>query len=207
MVFMKQVLAVVAGVCLAMPAFAVRPRVDVVTTEHAALAAGGQVRVEDSTGSVNIIGWDQPDVEVVATRSTFPTDSKDKATERLGRIQITVTGGGTGEVTIATKKPYLRGTYIDYRIMVPRSARLLVRHRTGDVVITKVEGDIDAKAGKGDLFVQLPEPGQYTIRAKSRLGGVYSDFKDETGSEATGPARKIDLRIGVGGITIQRLDA
>lgn len=206
MVLMKQVLAVLAGVCLAVPAFAVRPRVDVVTTEHAALAAGGQVRVEDSTGSVNIIGWDQPDVEVVATRYTFPTDSKDRATERLKRIQITVTGGGSGEVTIATQKPYLRGTYIDYRIMVPRSARLLIRHRTGDVVITKVEGDIDAKAGKGDIFVQLPEPAQYMIHAKSRLGGVYSDFKDAP-APASGPAHNIDLRIGVGGITIQRLDA
>src|ERR1700761_7266727 len=120
MVIMKQVLAVLAGLCLAVPAFAVRPRVDVVTTERAALTTGGQVRVEDSTGSVNIIGWDQPDVEVVGTRYTFPTDSKDRATERLKRIQITVTGGGSGEVTIATKKPYLRGTYIDDRIMVPR---------------------------------------------------------------------------------------
>jgi hypothetical protein len=104
----------------------------------------------------------------------------------------------------------LRGAYIDYRIMVPRSARLLVRHRTGDVVITKVEGDIDAKAGKGDLVVQLPEPGQYMIHTKSRIGTVYSDFKDApapAGSEAAGPAHKIDLRIGVGGITIQRLDA
>ncbi len=205
MILMKQVLAVLAGVCLAMPAFAVRPRVDVVTTERAALTTGGQVRVEDSTGSVNIIGWDQPDVEVVATRYTFPTDSKDRATERLKRIQITVTGGGSGEVTIATKKPYLRGTYIDYRIMVPRTARLVVRHHTGDVVITKVEGDIDAKAGKGDIFVQLPEPGQYMIHAKSRIGGVYSDFKDAP-APATGPAHNIDLRIGVGGITIQRLD-
>jgi hypothetical protein len=206
MVLMKKVLAILAGVCLAVPAFAVRPRVDLVTTERVALAAGGQVRVEDSTGSVNIIGWDQPDVEVVATRSTFPTDSKDKATERLKRIQITVTGGGSAEVTIATKKPYLRGTYIDYRIMVPRSARLLVRHRTGDVVIMKVEGDIDAKASNGDLFVQLPQPGQYMIHAKSRIGGVYSDFEDAP-VPATGPAHKVDLRIGVGGITIQRMDA
>jgi hypothetical protein len=43
------------------------------------------------------------------------------------------------------------------------------------------------------------------IHAKSRLGGVYSDFKDAP-APATGPAHKIDLRIGVGGITIQRLD-
>jgi hypothetical protein len=207
---MKCVLVIMAAGCLALPSFAARPRVDVVTTDRAPLAAAGVVNVEGSTGSVNIIGWDQPEVVVVATRSTFPTDAKDRATDRLNRVHVALTAAGAGELTISTKKPYLRGVYIDYQIMVPRTARLVVRQGTGDVVITKVEGDIDAKARNGDLLVQLPEPGRYTIHAKSRLGGVYSDFKDSpvpADSDAAAPAHKVDLRIGVGGITIQRMDA
>jgi DUF4097 and DUF4098 domain-containing protein YvlB len=209
-------------ICLALPAFAVKQRVESVTTDHADFAPGGLIHVEGSTGELNIAGWDQPSVEIIATRYTFEEDrKKEKGVEEEKRVEVVKMVSGNGEMTISTMRKQERGIHVDYQIMVPRNSRLAIHHHIGDVVVTGVDGDIDATNGAGDIVVQLPEPEHYLIDAKSRLGTIYSDFnspshhklvgetlnQDSAAADAKAPSRHINLRVGAGGISIQKLIA
>jgi hypothetical protein len=124
--------------------------------------------------------------------------------------------GNNGDLTISTAGKHGRGMDMDYQIMVPRTARLVIHHRTGAVVVLDVSGDIRASAHIGDILVQLPQAGHEVIDAKCRIGAIYSDFgsagvrhlvgssliQDGPSADAKAPSQHVDLRIGTGGITI-----
>jgi hypothetical protein len=206
----------VLAICAALPLFAVKQKVELITTDHADFAPGGLIHIEGSTGELNIAGWDQPSVEVIASRYAFrEARGKEKASADLKRIDVVTMVAGKGELTIATRR-HERGIHVDYQIMVPRNSRLVVHHHIGDIVVTDVNGDIDATSGAGDILVQLREPEHYAIDAKTRLGAIYSDFNTARHHDAIGeklitdapaPAHHINLRLGAGGISIQKLDA
>ncbi len=210
---------------LALPAFGARERIEVVTTDHADLPSGGLIHIEGSTGELNIAGWDQPTVEVTASRYTFQEQrDKQKYTDKLKAIDAVKMVSGNGGLTITTMRKRSYDVDVDYQIMVPRNARLVIRHHIGDVVVTNVGGDIDAKAGEGDIVVQLPDAEHYAINAKAGFGGVYSDFDearhsfigekliqdastfDAKAGDAKGPSHKIDLHVNIGGISIQKME-
>ena len=193
---------------------------DLVTTEHVDFAPGGLINVEDSTGELNITGWDQPSVEIITTRYTFKQErDKEKANARLKRLEVVQKTSGNGVLTITTSRKHIADVHLDYQIMVPRNSRLVIHHRIGDVVVTNVVGDIDATARFGDIVVQLPEPEHYAIDAKVRFGTVYSDFndskrhfigeklaQDSSAGDAKLPTARVNLRVGTGGITVEKLD-
>jgi hypothetical protein len=211
----------VIAICAALPLFAVKQRVELITTEHADFAAGGLIDIEGSTGELNIAGWDQPSVEVIATRYAFEEErNKAAATAKLKRIEVVKMTAANGELTITTHRNETR-IHVDYQIMVPRNSRLVIHHHIGDVVVMDVGGDLDATNGAGDIvvqlvqLVQLRDQDQYTIDAKTRFGTVYSDFKDARHygvigerliGDAKTPSHHINLRVGAGGISIQRLN-
>lgn len=204
-----------AAFLLCLPALATQ-RVDVKTTEAADFAAGGTVRIEGSTGDVNIEGWDQPRVEIEVVRSQW-SDRANEARKRLNEIVVTTKREGR-ELTISTAHKRWIGAQVSYRIHVPVNTKLVVHHGTGAVVIFGVESDIEASTKVGDVVVQLREPAKYRIDAFTKLGGIYSDFGGKvvrrrlgTG-ESLNPAvadageeRKVSLRVGTGGITIQKV--
>ena len=205
----------VIAICATLPLFAVKQRVELITTDHADFAAGGLIHIEGSTGELNIAGWDQPSVEVIATRYAFE-EERDKATAdaKLKRIEVVKMVASNGELTITTHRNE-RGIHVDYQIMVPRNSRLAIHHHIGDVVVTDVNGDVDATNGAGDILVQLRDPEHYTIDAKTRLGAVYSDIKDPRHhgvigerlvADAKTPTHHVNVRVGAGGISIQKLD-
>jgi hypothetical protein len=193
-----------------------------VTTDHADLASGGLIRVENSTGELNITGWDQPTVEIVATRYTFREDTpreKEQTGVELKRIQVVKKLSNSGELTITTSGKRTRGINVDYQIMIPRDSRLVVRHRNGAVLILNVGGDIDATAHIGDILVQLPQPKHEVINANCTIGGIYSDFnsaghhwagskliQDVPAADPKAPSQRVGLRVGTGGITITKME-
>ena len=202
------------AICLALPAFAAKQRVELVTTDHADFAAGGLVHVEGSTGELSIAGWDQPSVEVITTRYVFREErDKAKAAEKLKRVEVVKMIAGNGELTIATMRKGASGVHLEYRIMVPRNCRMTIRHHIGDVRVTDVAGDIDARAGTGDIVVQLPGSEHYAIDATVRFGTVYSDFDTARHHKligeklivGAGTGHRIDLHVGTGGISIQKM--
>jgi hypothetical protein len=191
------------AVCAALPLLAVKQRVELITTDHADFAGGGLIHIEGSTGELNIAGWDRPSVEVIATRYAFG---------KLKPVEVVTMVAANGELTIATHR-HESGVHVDYQIMVPRNSRLVIHHHIGDVVITDVGGDVDATNGAGDILIQLRDPEQYSIDAKTRLGAVYSDITDPrhhgvVGERlvSDGKTHRVNLRVGAGGISIQRLD-
>jgi len=210
----------ISVLCAALPAFAAKQRTELVTTDHADFAPGGLINVEGSTGELNIAGWDQPSVEVIATRYTFrEVRDKEKANDRLKRVEALKMTSGNGELTISATHKHEAWVHVDYQIMVPRNSRLVIHHRIGDVVVTNVAGDIDATERFGDIVVQLPEPEHYAIDAKCKIGTVYSDFngpkrhfvgerltQESAARDAKSPSLKVNLRVGTGGITVQKMD-
>jgi hypothetical protein len=201
--------------------------VEAVTTDRVEFVSGGAIRLSGASGEVNVEGWDQPAVEITVAKSLFCPDTpkdREQAKQRLDRIRVVTERNGSGELVISTQVPSgklltsFRGrteVNLDYRIKVPHDSLLVIRNDVGDVVINGVGGDIDATARIGSIVLQLPGPGPYSIDAKSRIGGVYSDFSGTSRNpylvgqsfvEATEPpSHQVRLRVGIGGIEIQRI--
>jgi hypothetical protein len=204
--------------------------VQVTKTERLDFPSGGLLRLKNSIGQVTIVGWDRPDVELTTTKSTkdlYNSQDREKALGELNQVHIAAERHGD-ELVITSDfqrhgifKPLLRGGTrfdLDYRISVPRNARLVIEHDTGFVSLENVAGDIRVTASQGEIAVHLPEDGQYAIDAKSKLGDVISDFPGHAqrklwflGKQFThenaAASQKIDLRAGYGDIIILKSPA
>jgi hypothetical protein len=213
---MRSKFLIAAVLCLPALVWGAR-RVDVTTTEKTDFAPGGVVRIEGSTGEVNVEGWDEPTVEVQVTRSAW-TDREDQAKARLNLIQVSKKLDAH-ELTLTTEHKRFTGAHVNYRIRVPRNTKLVIHHGIGDVIVFGVDGDIDATAKTGDVTVQLDEPARYEIDAYTKLGAVYSDFDGKVrhrrmglgesinpAAEGSGDTRHISLHVmTAGGISIQKV--
>jgi hypothetical protein len=193
--------------------------IEVVTTEHADIAAGGTIRFEDSYGELNVESWDQAGVEVVVTRSTYVRDAagkRDQVTKELNDLHIAIEKQGN-DLVIRTPRHRLFHSVarLDYRVMVPRGVRLAIHHLTGDVLIGGVEGAIDASVKTGDILLRLPSTVSYSFDAYCREGQVLSDFPGVYGRRhlIAGQYRQsgqssgvsVRLHVGIGGIDIRKL--
>jgi len=213
---------------------------EVTSTERVNFLPGGTIRLMNSYGYLTVEGWDEPEVEVTVTKSTdrfFDPAQAAEAERRIGRVRVVTERRSDKEVAISTilparnsffrsvlpldhvifTKPLVannrRGVTIDYKVLVPRDSRLVVHHDTGYVWVSDVTGDIDVNSHTGDMIVMLPDPGPYSIDARTRLGSVSSDHTGKGQCRfAAGthfaygnrtPARRINLRMGCGSITIK----
>jgi hypothetical protein len=199
--------------------------VDVKTVKSADFTAGATVRIAGTAGELNIETWDQPRVEATLTRSEFAdADERAEAKQKLERIGLSV-GKHGNEITVEMTAPkrsflgrWVRGktnATVVCRVMVPRDAKLVVRHEDGSVMVYGAASDIDATARFGDIVVQLADPARYAIDARVKVGGVYTDYmgKDRQRrwvgqsfvSDSAAGARAIHLRVGAGGISIVKM--
>jgi hypothetical protein len=199
--------------------------VKVVTTDRVDFAAGGTIRFEGSVGELNIEGWDQPLVQVTLTRFDYADATDKREKDKLERITVKTEKHSGNELVITTTLPHrnyfvrkVRGATdsdMNYRIMVPRDSHLIVHHGNGDVMVYDVGGDIDATAGVGAIVVQLDDPAQYAIDARSKAGEVYSDYDgkyrthlrvgDSLLASAQPPAHRVFLRVRIGDIDIVKM--
>jgi hypothetical protein len=209
-------LTIVFAACLPLFASSPLPRVESVTTEKSDFAPGGTVRIEGSTGELNIEGWDQPSVEVTVTRYTWDANAE-RAKRNLDRVQVAKPAASGTEISIVTTHKKSLSVHVNYNIRVPRDSKLIIRQGIGDVVVYGVGGDIDATAKAGDILLQLPATEKYSIDAKNKAAGdIYSDYEgkahytwvlmgDKLESETPAPARHLRLRVRFGGIAIQKV--
>jgi hypothetical protein len=206
-----------------------KQQVRVSKTEHVDFAPGGTIRINGSHGDLNVEGWDRPDVEVTVIKSTgrlYSAKETEDARKRLDLIAVTLDHKSASELTISTRFPSRKLTrlnrgrsnlILEYQIHVPRASHLIVRQDMGAVVVTGVAGDVDGKVGSGDIVVMVPAAGSYAIDAKTRFGGVDSDFGGAANREGligrqlgfapSSPQHKIVLRVGFGNINVQALPA
>jgi hypothetical protein len=208
--------AIAFAACLPLLGSAPLPRVESLTTEKADFAPGGTIKIEGSTGELNIEGWDQSSVEVTVTRYTFDANAE-HAKRELDRVQVAKPLVSGTEMSIVTMHKKSLSVHVNYNIRVPRDSRLIIRHDTGDVIVYDVGGDIDATAKAGDILLQLPASEKYWIDVKNKAAGdIYSDYEgrnhytwvlmgDKLESEAPAPAHHLRLRVRFGGISIQKM--
>ncbi len=199
--------------------------VEVKTVQSADFARGGTVRIGGTQGELNIETWDQPRVEATLTRTEYTdADERDRMKRKLQRIGLAVEKHGS-DVAVEVQIPkrifiarWLRGktnATLVCRVMVPRDAKLVVRHENGSVFVYGAANDIDAKARFGDIVLQLADPGQYGINAKVNVGGVYTDYSgryrhpvlvgEKYASDAPAGGHTVTLRVEIGGISIVKM--
>lgn len=123
------------------------------------LPADGEVAVSNVQGSIEVEGWDRAEVEVAVVKTAGEEGSPDDAAivvEREGRA-------------LRLRTLYPRGTeapvQVDYRLRVPRQARLAGLHTVnGNVVVRNVEGDLEAHTLNGNI-VDTGAAGSVVARA------------------------------------------
>jgi hypothetical protein len=191
-------------------------QISVSNTERINFAPGGTIRVNDSSGHVMVEGWDQNEVEITVVKSMPYGYDKDRAQQQLNRVKVNTQRVSPTELAISTVPSHRGKVTVDYEIHVPRDSKLVIHHNGGYVLASQVSGDIEATCRRGDIIVMLPDPGPYSIDAKSKLGNVLSDYTGDThllrylvgeryASPNPAPAHRIYLRVGMGGITIKQL--
>lgn len=224
----KLVLMGVAASCLLLADDAPVDQVQVTHTERMDFPSGGTLTMKKSTGDLSIEAWDRPDLEITTVKSTksYHPGDRTAAAKSLDRIRL-VTDRKDNELTITTEFPKhaiplrlflgVSAFELQYRIKVPRNARLIIEHDSGNVYIDDITGDVHVTNGIGQISMHLPQDGHYAIDAKTNLGAVDSDFAGpEHGrffdlghsfvSEAPGAgAQKLYARIGYGDITILKI--
>jgi hypothetical protein len=203
-------------------------RVQLTKTDRLDFATGGTLHLKNSTGVLNIQGWDQPAIEITTIRTSsdaYPAADREKVTNELDRVQIATERSGN-ELTISTSFPrrgfplpdFIRGANsfnLEYRIKVPFDTRLVIEHDIGEVNVYHINADIDATLREGGLLLNLPEQETYSIHAQARIGSVHSDFAGmERGRPfpfghrlaADAGAHKLNLKVGYGDILILKIN-
>ena len=61
-------------------------------------------------------------------------------------------------------------------VHVPRDSRVVIHQDNGYVWVSDVTGDIEVDSHTGDMIVMLPDPGPYSIDARTRMGSISSDL-------------------------------
>jgi hypothetical protein len=190
-------------------------RVQVTNTERIKFAPGGLIRINGSYGTLNVEGWDRPEVEIAVVKSSlkyYASKQREKAATRLERAHISTERVSDTELAISTHQD--RKISVDYEIRVPRDSRLDIHHGTGQVLVANVTGDIEATGRRGDILLMLPDTSAYSIDAKTKVGVVTSDFAGDLhrrryllGERFASPpaSHRIYLRVSLGGITIKNV--
>jgi hypothetical protein len=200
------------------------------TTEHMDFAPGGLIHINGSYGDLNVEAWDRPEIAVTVIKSLpygYKPNQPEQATAHLDAVHIVTERKTPAEATITTSlptrhpawtPPFTRHTtgavMVEYEIHVPRDSRLAIHHGTGSLSVSGVTGDIDARAGRGDILLWLP-PGSYSLDARTKFGIVSSDLQGAghnkylIGESFTHvnppPAHRLFLRMGFGGITLKEI--
>jgi hypothetical protein len=198
---------------------------------------GGMIAINASFGHLTVEGWDEPKVQVTVTKSTrsfYPPSREKKAERGFDQVRVVTERRSDKELAISTLLPVRhgfpfsvlpasfvvtmpkashRGVTLEYTVHVPRDSRLVVHHDYGYVWVSDVKGDIEVDSHTGDMIVMLPDPGPYSIDAKTGMGSISSDLMGRGNKEllvgshfvhaGQAASRKIVLRMGRGCIAIK----
>jgi len=116
--------------------------------ESRPLSANGELSLQNTNGSVRVATWDEPRVRIEATKTA--------ATRHiLERIEVEIEGEGD-RVAVRTRQP--RGGFflgqmggVEYRVTVPRGARVSLRNVNGRVEVDGVAGRVEAQTVNGSV--------------------------------------------------------
>jgi len=216
------------GLASSLPADeALKPPVQITSTEHLDFPPGGLIHVNGSYGDLYIEGWDQPQVEMSVTKFmpfNYEPGHPQRSAQHLEQVGVETLRRSPSELDISINLPRRSvplplarkttgGVRLECHLRVPRNSRLVIRHDAGMVSVADITGDIQARCQRGDIILWLPSAGRYDIDAKNKLGKVSSDFPGTSkrrflvgqkfASAGSAPAQRLFLRMGFGGITLK----
>jgi hypothetical protein len=130
---------------------------EVVDIQQTLINSGGTLEVKESHGNVNIIGWEQPQIEVTVTKSTskrFTREDIDQAIAELDRIIVTTDHVSENRVVIRTQLPspdgYIRTARggrskvkLSYTIKVPKQTKIIVTQDEGQVSVKNISSNVE----------------------------------------------------------------
>jgi hypothetical protein len=134
-----------------------------------ALSPGGEFSLENTNGSIRVTTWDEPRVRIEATRAAGSRHA-------LRELEVVVQGEGD-RVEVRTRSPrgffFGRSGKVDYRVSVPRSARVRVKNINGRVDVEGVSGAVHASNVNGS--VELRDLGG-EVEASTTNGSLRVDL-------------------------------
>ena len=155
----------------------------------------GTVTLKNVNGNVEIHGWDEARVRVVAVKKARGSNAHEKL-ER-NRVSITAT---TDRIDIATEITRSRGwnnnVSVNYELWVPRTLNLSAKTTNGNVRIETLDGEINLRSTNGNLIASevggringATTNGGITVDMESYMGGDM-EFRTTNGSiKVTAPA-------------------
>ncbi|HSD67222.1 MAG TPA: DUF4097 family beta strand repeat-containing protein [Vicinamibacteria bacterium] len=153
------------------------------------LAATGELSLENTNGSVHLVAWDEAKVRVEAVKRA----RSERALEEL-KVEIEAEGD---RVSVRTRYPrphWMGGAgSVEYRVSVPRGARVRVGTVNGRVEVRDVSGIVRASTVNGS--VEVTGAGS-AVEASAVNGGVEVDVA------RVDPSGRSDLSTTNGSVTL-----
>lgn len=190
---------------------------EVVDMQQTIFNSGGLLEITDSIGDMDIAGWDQPEIEIVITKSTqrrYAVGELDRVLAALDRIVVSTEQRTADHLLVKTAFPSRiamhamsgrSNVHLRYSIHVPRNTRLVVRHEMGELKVRDVTANMLLSNRKGDIVLSLPENERYAIDARARTGGVHSELCPlKTFADDGAAPHQLQLRVDVGAITVRK---
>ena len=113
------------------------------------LAANGVFELQNTNGSVRLTTWDEPRVRIEAVKHAGSESA-------LEELKVEIVGEGD-RLSVRTRYPRPRwmggAGRVDYRVSVPRGARVSVGTVNGRVEVAGVAGDLKAETVNGSVEV------------------------------------------------------
>jgi hypothetical protein len=111
------------------------------------LAANGELSLENTNGSVRLAGWDEPRVRIEAVKRA-------RSERALEELKVEIEGEGD-RLAVRTRYPrphWMGGAgSVEYRVSVPRGARVRVSTVNGRVEVDGVLGPVRASTVNGSV--------------------------------------------------------
>jgi hypothetical protein len=152
------------------------------TRTYQVTGAAGRLVVEDSTGQVDITVGDGP-VRVTETVRYNRQRPKTSHTSANGTVHLT--GGSCWGV-------FGWGCEVDFKVRVPAGTAVEVHADAGKVTVTGLAGDLDVKAGAGE--VQASDLSSAHVRIRAQAGDVSLRYRSAPST--------VDARANAGSIGI-----
>jgi hypothetical protein len=113
------------------------------------LAANGEFSLENTNGSVRVASWDEARVRIEAVKHA-------RSQRALDELQVEIVGEGD-RLSVRTRYPrphWMGGAgSVEYRVSVPRGARVKVSDVNGRVEVEGVQGSVRASTVNGSVDV------------------------------------------------------
>jgi DUF4097 and DUF4098 domain-containing protein YvlB len=166
---------------------------------HQALGvgAGATVHVDNIAGSVKVVAWRQPAVDVRATKY-----GNDAAELRSVKIEVRLEGK---DVFVKTNYAGLHHGTVRYRIEVPADASLDISNVAGTVDLTGTSGDVTVETQAGAITADVGRvAGNRTIDLRATTGAVELSLAPNSDASIAASSTVGDITSRIPGVAASR---